>query len=90
MDAGLPHLHQRFLHSQVDETSVEESYRDPYRITGGLKFTDGEKVSCPNCKVESRYEKYRLIFAQQMWSKSRTQNLGVDFSYRLAAPSARI
>jgi uncharacterized protein YbaR (Trm112 family) len=59
-----PTCNQKFLHSQVDETAVEESYRDPYRVTGGPKFTDGEKVICPNCKVESLYEKYRLVFAQ--------------------------
>lgn len=57
-----PNCAYRFTHSNIELTTVEESYLDPFRVVACPKFPDGETLTCPNCKVESVYEAFELIY----------------------------
>jgi hypothetical protein len=57
-----PNCAYRFTHSNVEPRAVEESYRDPFRVVARPKFPDGETLTCPNCKGESVYEAFELIY----------------------------
>jgi hypothetical protein len=38
------------------------SKRSRSKIVARAKFPDGEKLACPHCKVESKYQAYQLIY----------------------------
>ena len=52
----------KFTHSNVEPKAVEQSRRDPFKIVAKPKFKNGERISCPDCKVESVYEAFGLIY----------------------------
>jgi hypothetical protein len=58
-----PNCNYRFTHSNIEPTTIEDSYRDPFRIVARPKFPNGEKLACPNCNVESEYHAFELIYS---------------------------
>jgi hypothetical protein len=58
-----PNCNYRFTHNNIEPTTMEESYRNPFKIVARPKFPDGEKIACPNRKVESEYQAYQLIYS---------------------------
>ena len=52
----------RFSHSNVEPTAIRASELDPFHVVAKPKFSDGEKIVCPNCKVESVYQAFELIY----------------------------
>ena len=57
-----PNCAFRFSHSNVEPTAIQESQRDPFHVVAKPKFSNGDKLVCPNCKVESVYEAFDLIY----------------------------
>jgi hypothetical protein len=56
-DCGL-----KFTHSNIEPKVLEQSRRDLFKIVAKPNFKDGERIGCPNCKVESVYEGFELIY----------------------------
>jgi hypothetical protein len=50
-----PNCSHRFTHSNIEPTTVQESYRDPFKVVARPKFKDGETMECLNCKVKAVY-----------------------------------
>jgi hypothetical protein len=57
-----PNCAFRFPHSNIEPTAIQESRLDPFHVIAKPKFSGGEKLACPNCKVESVYEAFELIY----------------------------
>jgi hypothetical protein len=70
MATNLPELQLQIHSSNIEPTTIEQSYRDPFRIVARPKFPDGERIACPNCKVESEYQEYQLIYSGEDKAKA--------------------
>jgi hypothetical protein len=57
-----PNCARRFSHSNIEPTAIQQSERDPFHVVAKPKLPDGEKLACPNCKMEAVYEAFELIY----------------------------
>jgi DNA-directed RNA polymerase subunit RPC12/RpoP len=57
-----PNCGFRFAHSNVEPTAIQESQRDPFHVVAKPELSDGETIVCPNCKVESVYQAFELVY----------------------------
>jgi hypothetical protein len=57
-----PNCAFRFPHSNVEPTTIQQYQRDPFHGVAKPKFSNGEKLVCPNCKVESLRKAFDLIY----------------------------
>ncbi len=58
-----PQCNYEFSHSEIPATTIQQSLRDPFGIVPKpLLAPDGDKRSYPNCKNESVYHQFNLIY----------------------------
>jgi uncharacterized protein YbaR (Trm112 family) len=54
-----PKCRQQFLYAEIDQTTIEEANRDPYRV---WRRPPAEKRTCPHCKTESLFTTNDLLY----------------------------
>jgi len=57
-----PNCRHKFTHSNIEPATIEQSYRDPFKIAARPKFPNGEKIACSNCDWNLSI-KYQLIYS---------------------------
>jgi uncharacterized protein (DUF2225 family) len=58
-----PHCNQKFAHTEIPTEAINQAWRDPFGILPKPTIPDaGDKRSCPNCKNESVYHPFNLVY----------------------------
>ena len=61
-----PHCKREFLHSQIELASIEEAYRDPFKVLARPVFgSEGERRICPGCNKGSVFQRHHLLYRDE-------------------------
>jgi hypothetical protein len=60
-----PECQDTFVYAEIGLAMMEQGSRDPFEILPKPPFPqNGEKRTCPNCKIESLYLPFHLFYRE--------------------------
>jgi hypothetical protein len=61
-----PNCKRDFLHSKIERASIEEAYRDLFKVLPRPVFAnEGERRTCPSSKEESVFQRHLLLYRDE-------------------------